>query len=154
MTVEPLIAMNVRQLAAAFDPDIASIWLCGSRVHREAAEGEDWDLLVFGSRQVAEVLELGANFFGKDVDLRFVDLANGEIKRLWKPEGWKDFASWAWTETTPGEAEHHCAKLHEQLVMMGGEWVEAGNLTVTRKKAVKIWPEPVPTVERADRIVH
>jgi hypothetical protein len=154
MTVEPHITMNVRQLAAAFDPDVASIWLCGSRANGGAAEGEDWDLIVFGSRQVAEALELGANFFGKNVDLRFVDLANGEIKRLWKPEGWQDFASWAWAEIAPGEAEHHCAKLHEQLVMMGGEWVEAGSLSVTRRRAVQIWPEPIPLVEHADRIVH
>jgi hypothetical protein len=154
MTLEPYIEMNIRQLAAAFDADIASIWLCGSRANGDAAEGEDWDLVVFGKRQVAEALELGANFFGKQVDLRFVDAANGEIKRLWRQEGWEDFAGWAWTEISPGVAEHHCARLQEQLVLLGGEWVEGGALSVTRKKAVKLWPEPIPTVERADRFLH
>jgi hypothetical protein len=142
--IAPRIEKNIRQLAAAFDDDIASVWLCGSRANGGAAAGADWDLLVFGKREVAEALERGRNFFGKNVDLRFVDLESRELKRLWRSAGWEDFAGWSWTELSREEAEYHCARLSEQLVSMGGEWVEAGTLSVTRKKAVKLWPEPAP----------
>jgi predicted nucleotidyltransferase len=139
--IAPRIERNLRQLAATFDDDITSTWLCGSRANGETTTDADWDLLVFGKREVAEALERGRNFFGRDVDLRFVDLARHEIKRLWRSAAWEDFASWSWTELSPSEAEYHGAKLSEQLVSMGGEWVEAGTLSVTRKKALRLWPE-------------
>jgi predicted nucleotidyltransferase len=142
MTVEPHIEINIRQLAAAFDDGVAAIWLCGSRANGETEEGADWDLVVFGTREVAQALELGHNFFGKDADVRFVDGAKGEVKRLWHPGDWEDFSTWGWTEISPTDAHYRCARLHEEWVTLGGEWVEAGTLSVASKRAIKLWPVP------------
>jgi hypothetical protein len=155
MIVEPQIEKNLQQLVARFGP-ISSIWLCGSRANEKAVAGDDWDLVVFGDRRVAEALELGGNFLGQDVDLKFVDPGTGEVKRLFKATGWEDFASWYWTERSPSEAEYHSARFGDQLVMMGGEWVEAGELTVTRKRAVRLWPvsAPGPAAPKSDPYVN
>lgn len=141
--MERRIEKEIQHLVSDFG-DISSVWLCGSRANESGASGDDWDLLVFGDRQVAEVLESSGNFFGRDVDLKFVDLAAGELKRLWKSAEWEDFQSWFWVQRSPTVAEYHSARFGDQLVMMGGEWVEAGELTVTRKRAVRLWPESRP----------
>jgi hypothetical protein len=145
MIVEPRIASNVRQLAAT-SGDIRSIWLCGSRANGGAAAASaDWDLVIFGSRSAAEALEQSSSFLGQDVDLLFVDVASGRFKRLGSADGWEDFASWRWTERAPGEAEYQCTRQSDQLVMLNGEWVEAGTLEVVRRKAFRLWPQaPVP----------
>jgi hypothetical protein len=153
MIIESRIEKNVRQLVSRFG-EISSIWLCGSRANEKGAAGDDWDLVVFGSRGVAEALELGGNFLGKDVDLKFVDPATGELKRLWKSDSWEDFASWSWTERSPSEAEYHSARFDDQLVMMGGEWVDAGELTVTHKRALRLWPAPARLAPDADPYVN
>jgi len=148
MKIEKRIERRIQQLVAKFG-DISSIWLCGSRANSpgaESVEKDDWDLVVFGNRRVAEELELDGNFLGKDVDLKLVDPATGELKRLWKSAAWEDFSSWYWTERSPIEAEYHSARFGDQLVMMGGEWVEAGELTVVRKRALRLWPAPEPYV--------
>jgi hypothetical protein len=150
MRVEPRIERNIQRLAARLD-NFASIWLSGSRANggeQEASEEIDWDLVVFGSRGEAEAMEAGDRFVSEDMDIVFVDLQTNEFKRLWKSAGWESFASWYWTELSPAEAEYHSAHFSDQLVMMGGEWVDAGALSVTRKKARKLWPKepfaPVP----------
>jgi hypothetical protein len=143
MTFEPQIEKNVQQLVTRFG-DISSIWLCGSRANEEGTADDDWDLIVFGDRRVAEALEAGGNFLGQNVDLKFVDPEAGELKRLWQSAPWEDFASWGWSERSPTEAEYHSTRFGDQLVMMNGEWVEAGELTVTHKRAVRLWPEPAP----------
>jgi predicted nucleotidyltransferase len=143
MIFDPQLEKSVRQLVSRFG-DISSIWLCGSRANEKGVTGDDWDLVVFGARQVAEEIELAGNFLGKSFDLKFVDPANGELKRLWQSASWEDFASWYWVERLPAEAEYHCARFGDQLVMMGGEWVEAAELTVTTKRALRLWPSPEP----------
>jgi hypothetical protein len=141
--VERRIEREIQHLVTDFS-DISSIWLCGSRANEGGETGDDWDLLVFGERRVAEALESSGNFLGRDVDLKFVDLATSELKRLWKSTDWEDFQSWFWVERSPTVAEYHSAHFGDQLVMMGGEWVEAGELTVTKKRALRLWPEPQP----------
>lgn len=131
---------EIQRLVSDFG-DISSVWLCGSRANEGGAAGDDWDLLVFGDRRVAEALESSESFFDRDVDLKFVDVTTGELKRLWRSGDWEDFQSWFWVERSPTVAEYHSARFGDQLVMMGGEWVEAGELTVTRKRAVRLWPE-------------
>src|SRR5262249_50061217 len=125
MNVEARIERDIRQLAAAFDDDIVSIWLCGSRANGEWAKEADWDLVVFGQREVAVELERGSIPLGEDVDLRFVDVVSGEIKRLGTADGWEDFLDWSWTLLSANVAEYHSTTVREQVVMMGGEWVEA-----------------------------
>jgi hypothetical protein len=156
MNRETRIEKTVQQLVARFG-EISSIWLCGSRANPEGAEGvekDDWDLVVFGDRKVAEELELDGNFLGRDFDLKLVDPATGELKRLWKSDAWEDFASWCWTERSPTEAEYHSARFGDQLVMMGGEWVEGGELTVVRKRALRLWPAPAHPVPDAAPYVN
>ncbi|HTQ81166.1 MAG TPA: nucleotidyltransferase domain-containing protein [Thermoanaerobaculia bacterium] len=138
-------------MATTFN-ELASIWLSGSRANDGGAQDADWDLVVFGNRQAAEALEASGSFLGQDVDVVFVDLASGEFKRLWKSEIWEDFASWCWIERSATEAEYHSAKFSDQLVMMGGEWVEAGALAVTRKRALRLWPTLAPETEAATAV--
>ena len=154
MTIESRIQKTIQQLVSRYR-DISSIWLCGSRANSagESVERDDWDLLVFGGRGVAEALELDGNSLGEDVDLKLVDPRAGELKRLWKSGAWEDFASWCWTERSPTEAEYHSARFGDQLVMMGGEWVEAGELTVRSKRALRLWPAPEPAPD-ADSSVN
>ncbi|HZF09627.1 MAG TPA: hypothetical protein VFE33_12625 [Thermoanaerobaculia bacterium] len=154
MIVEPRIEKNIRQLAATFDDDIASIWLCGSRANGGGMNGADWDLVVFGERQVAEALERRSLPLGNDVDLRFVDVSSGEIKRLGKAAGWEDFLAWDWIPLSASLAEYQATQLSEHLVTLGGEWVEAGTLAITRKRAVRLWPEPEPGAPAAESYVH
>jgi len=154
MIVEPRIEQNIRQLAATFDADITSVWLCGSRANGGGTNGADWDLVVFGKREVAMALEHGSLSLGRDVDLRFVDVASGQIKRLGTAGDWEDFLGWGWTLLSTSEAEYHAAKMSEQLVMLGGEWVEAGTLSVTLKRAVRLWPEPVAVLRVPAPTVH
>jgi len=154
MNVEPRIETSIRQLTTAFDDGIVSIWLCGSRANGERGNGADWDLVIFGRREVAAALERGSIPLGGDVDLRFVDVARGEIKRLGRSEGWADFRDWDWTPLSVDEAEYQSAKMSEQLVMLGGEWVEAGALSVSRRRAIRLWPEPDPARPPRDPTVN
>ena len=92
-------------------PRITSIWLIGSRANGTATSNSDWDLLVFGSKDILKSLQTDSRFHADFGDLLLV--YNG--KDFEEPWGGKlksgSLPEWDWKEAGPNNATYRATRL-------------------------------------------
>jgi predicted nucleotidyltransferase len=114
-------------------PTIESVWLIGSRANETARDDSDWDLLVFGSREVLDTLSKDDSFSRSDVDLLVVydgdnfESPYGGIDNRKSKKG--SLRKWEWRHFSPDLASYEACKLGEGL-----------HIDIERRSGIKIWP--------------
>ena len=107
--LDPSVKTYVKELAVAY-PQISSVWLFGSRANQNARADSDWDLLVFGSRDILRLLKIDTRFHNRSVDLLVV--YDGENFVEAREEGRKSgsLSEWAWKEEDQSTATYRATK--------------------------------------------
>ena len=82
------------ELKGYFD-SISNIWLIGSKANGGGKKDSDWDLLIFTSIPIYDLLRREPNFNHKDVDLILVD-CEGEFSRPFGEPIEGSLKNWQW----------------------------------------------------------
>ena len=107
--LEPSVKTYIEQLTAAY-PRITKIWLFGSRANNGSRADSDWDLLVFGSRDILKSLRTDTRFHADFVDLLMVHNGN-DFRKPWgeKPKN-GSLSGWDWKEVDSNNATYRATK--------------------------------------------
>ncbi len=91
-------------------PDIASIWLIGSRANGGATESSDWDFIAIADKQTLSKLENLTELHRPDVDF-FVVVDGDNFQCAWgERDKTGSLSSWEWDFISDTQAEYTGAK--------------------------------------------
>ena len=121
----------IEQLAVV-SPQLASIWLIGSRANGTNTAISDWDFIAFGSEQTIAYLRQTKHLHRDNTD--FLIVTNGDdFQAAWgELDKTGSLKEWQWKQLTDTEAEY-----------MQSKWVEhedGSSVKTTQSRAIKVWP--------------
>jgi hypothetical protein len=124
----------VTELVAAY-PEIAEVWLIGSRAEGTPRTDSDWDYLVFANRKILHSLRQRKQFNSPEVDLLIVHDGN----QFTKP--WRDgsrikagsLVDWHWQRISHTEATYRATKFRDDADF---------NRNIRVGRGLLVWPRP------------
>ena len=132
--LEASVKIYTEQLTSAH-PTIQSVWLLGSRANGTERPDSDWDLLVFGTREILDALKHNQQFHPQIVDLLVVYNGN-DFEQPWgEKQKLGSLTEWCWKESSENEATYRATK---GIFSADGE--EEFNVKVTQYKAYRVYP--------------
>ena len=116
----------------AASPDLASVWLIGSRANGTATAASDWDFVAFGTQATLQFLRQATALHRANTD--FLVVTNGEdFEAAWgELDKTGCLTEWQWRSISESEAEY--------MQSRGGALEDASRVLVTRGRAVRVWP--------------
>ena len=115
------------ELLAATYSKMDSIWLFGSRANGTERPGSDWDLLLFGNRQVLDCLRVHEALHRADFDC-LVQI-NDSFKNAWGINKLLDLTDLAWQKGSPVQAMYTEKR-----------WYDRKGVIRKRMNAIRVWP--------------
>jgi predicted nucleotidyltransferase len=94
MILEDDIQQYGGELMAAYS-EIESVWLFGSRANGTNRPESDWDLLAFGSREIASSLRADRKFHHERIDLVVV-YDGDQFEKPWGEKKSGSLSEWQW----------------------------------------------------------